>query len=181
MRADLVVLGWDDRRPWAKDKPQRSFDELKSEPPCEFLVFKDRGLDMSRVLIPTAGGPDSDLSADVATALESSVGAEVSLLHVVDSPAARAAGTAFLRSWAERRGLGDAELLVDDSGDVEGAIERAAADKSLVLIGATERGLLSRLVTDSLHLNVINELDCSVAIAERPAGRSLLRRVFGRR
>jgi formate/nitrite transporter FocA (FNT family)/nucleotide-binding universal stress UspA family protein len=181
MRADLVVLGWDDRRPWAKDKPQRSFDELKSEPPCEFLVFKDRGLDMSRVLIPTAGGPDSDLSADVATALESSVGAEVSLLHVVDSPADREAGTAFLRSWAERRGLGDAELLVDDSGDVEGAIERAAADKSLVLIGATERGLLSRLVTDSLHLNVINELDCSVAIAERPAGRSLLRRVFGRR
>lgn len=136
---------------------------------------------MSRILLPTAGGPDSDLSAEIANTLKDSIGAEVSLLHVVGSPADAAGGKEFLRSWAEERDLGDAEFLVDDSGDVEAAIERAAADRSLVLIGATERGLLSRLVTDSLHLSVISELDCSVAIAERPAGRNVLRRLFGRR
>ena len=181
MRADLVLLGWDDDRPWATDKPQRSLDELKSEPPCDFLVFKDRGRDLSRVLIPTSGGPDSDLSAEVANALKASVGAEVSLLHVVDSAAEREAGVEFVGSWAAEHGLGDAEVIVDDTGEVESAIERAAADQTLVLIGATERGLLSRLITNSLHLNVINHLDCSVAIAERPAGRNILRRLFGRR
>ena len=181
MDADLVMLGWDDDRPWARDKPQTSFDELKHEPPCDFLVFKDRGLDASRVLIPTAGGPDSDLSAEVANALKASVGAEISLLHVVDSPDQREAGEEFLNSWAEERNLGGAELLVDDSGEIEGAIERAASDQTLVLIGATERGLLSRLLTNSLHLSVINHLDCSVAIAERPAGRNIVRRLFGRR
>jgi len=180
MQADLVLLGWDDNRPWATDRPQRGLDEFKSELPCDFLVYKDRGDDMSRILLPTAGGPDSDLSAEIANTLKDSIGAEVSLLHVVDSPAEAERGEEFLRAWAEERDLGDAELLIDDSGDVEAAIERAAADKSIVLIGATERGLLSRLLTDSLHLSVINELDCSVAIAERPAGRNVLRRLFGR-
>ena len=181
MQADLVLLGWDDNRPWATDKPQRGLDELKSELPCDFLVYKDRGDDMSRILLPTAGGPDSDLSAEIANTLKDSIGAEVSLLHVVESPADTEQGEAFLRSWAEEHDLGDAEFLVDDSGDVEVAIERAAADKSLVLIGATERGLLSRLVTDSLHLSVISDLNCSVGIAERPAGRNVLRRLFGQR
>ena len=181
MGADLVLLGWDDDRPWATDKPQRGLDELKSELPCDFLVYKDWGSDMSRILLPTAGGPDSDLSAEIANTLKDRIGAEVSLLHVVESPADTEQGEAFLRSWAEEHDLGDAELLVDDSGDVEAAIERAAADKSLVLIGATERGLLSRLVTDSLHLSVISDLNCSVGIAERPAGRNVLRRLFGQR
>jgi formate/nitrite transporter FocA (FNT family)/nucleotide-binding universal stress UspA family protein len=180
MAADLVVLGWDDDRPWARDKPQRSLDQLKHEPPCDFLVLKDRELDLSRVLVPTAGGPDSILSAEVATALGASIGTEVSLLHVVDSPAERAAGTEFLRSWAADHDLAEAELLIDDSGDVEGAIAREATDESLVLLGASERGVLSRFVTNSLHLSVVNDLDCSVAIAERPAGRNLLRRLFGR-
>lgn len=180
MSADLVVLGWDDGRPWAQDKPQRSIDQLKREPPCDFLVVKDRGLDMSRVLVATDGRTNATLSAEIANALAASVGAEVSLLHVVDSSAERAAGTAFLRSWAEENDLEGAELLVDDSGDIEGAIARASADHSLVLIGATERGVLSRLVTGSLHLNVINDLDCSIAITERPAGRNLLRRLFSR-
>ena len=180
MAADLVVLGWDDGRPWARDKPQRSIDQLKREPPCDFLVLKDRGLDLSRVLVATDGRTNATLSAEVANALRAGVGAEVSLLHVVDSPAERAAGREFLRSWAEENDLADAELLVDDAGDIERAIAGASADHSLALIGATERGVLSRLVTDSLHLDVVDELDCSVAITERPAGWGLLRRLFGR-
>ena len=159
MAADLVVLGWDDGRPWARDKPQRSIDQLKREPPCDFLVLKDRGLDLSRVLVATDGRTNATLSAEVANALTAGVGAEVSLLHVVDSPAERAAGTEFLRSWAEENDLADAELLVDDSGDIERAIARASADHSLALLGATERGVLSRLVTDSLHLNVVDEVE----------------------
>jgi len=99
---------------------------------------------------------------------------------VVDSAAKREDGEAFLRSWGEEHDLADAELIVDDSGNVEKAIERETADKSLVLIGATERGLLSRLVTNSLRLSVVNELDCSVGLTERPTGRGVFHRVFGR-
>ncbi|WP_254767321.1 formate/nitrite transporter family protein [Salinilacihabitans rarus] len=177
--ADLVVMGWGNDRPWGAARAERPMDELTSQLPCDFLVLESRGLDVSRALLPTAGGPDSDLSAEVAETLRTVVGTEVTLLHVVDGPEEREAGEQFLSEWAAEHGLEDATFVVDDSGDVEGAICREADDHSLILIGATEEGLLYRLVTDSLHMDVVNEVDSSVLLAERPGERSLIQRLFG--
>jgi nucleotide-binding universal stress UspA family protein len=177
--ADLVVMGWDENHRWGTLRSGRPLDELTNTLPCDFLVLRDRGLDTSEVLLPTAGGPDSDLSAEVARALRDSVGSTVRLLHVVDSPEARAAGEQFLEEWAAERNLDDAELIVDDSGDVERVIAREAPEHGLVLIGATERGMLSRLARGSLHLQVIDDVDSSVLLAERPHRRSLRQRLFG--
>jgi len=179
-RPDLVVMEWERNELWASARAERPLDELTNQLPCDFLVVKDRDLDYSRVLLPTAGGPDSDLSAEVARALDTAVGSEVSLLHVVDSPRRREAGEAFLREWAAEHDLSDAAMTVDDSGNVEAAIERAAADNTMVMLGATERGLLARLVTNSLHLNVVDEVDASVVLSERPTDRSFVDRLIGR-
>jgi formate/nitrite transporter FocA (FNT family)/nucleotide-binding universal stress UspA family protein len=179
-RPDLVLMGWGNGRLWSAARAERPLDELTNRLPSDFLVVKDRGLDCSRVLLPTAGGPDSDLNAEVALALRETAGAAVSLLHVVGGPGEREAGETFLEEWAAEHDLGDARIVVDDGGDVEGAIEREATDHTLVLIGATERGMLSRLVTDSLHLDVVNHVDASVALAERPTDRPVFDRLFGR-
>ncbi|QZX99276.1 formate/nitrite transporter family protein [Halobaculum rubrum] len=178
-RPDLVMMGWADDGVWASARAERPIDELTNRLPCDFLVVKDRGLDCSRVLLPTAGGPNSVLSAEVARGLREALGAEISLLHVADGSGDRDRGEAFLAEWAAENDLEDADRIVDESGDVEDSIERAAADNTLVLIGATEQGLLSRLVSDSLHMNIADDVEASLLLAERPSDRPLLKRLIG--
>jgi amino acid transporter/nucleotide-binding universal stress UspA family protein len=169
---DLAVIGWGETK---RSRIEMGLDEVTDSIPCDFLVLKDRGFDPEHVLVPTAGGPDSDLSAMVARELAAEYGSAVTLLHVDDDAAA---GEAFLDEWAAEHGLQDAEKRVE-SGDVEAAIERAAKDCSMVIIGATERGLLSRLIGGSLIMDVVEEVDCSVLLAEKARKRSLRERIFG--
>jgi nucleotide-binding universal stress UspA family protein len=159
----------------AGGRVEGALDELTHDLPCDVLVLDERGFDPSEILLPTAGGHSSDLSAAVARALQETTDARVSVLHVADDVAS---GRAFLEEWVADHGLTGVELLVE-TGDVEAAIGDAATDKSLVLVGATERGLVSRIVGGSLTLSVLDDLDTTVLLAERPRTRSIRERLFG--
>jgi nucleotide-binding universal stress UspA family protein len=174
---DAVVMGYGGAR-FAGGRAETAMEELSRSLPCDFLVLKDRDFDASKVLLPTAGGYSSDLSAEVARALRDVFDAEVSVLYVTDEGEAEA-GRAFIAEWAADHDLDDAELLVE-TGDVEENIARAAEEATLVVIGATEKGLLSRVVGGSLAFAVLEDLDTSVLLAERPSSRSLRERLFGR-
>jgi amino acid transporter/nucleotide-binding universal stress UspA family protein len=176
-KADLVVMGWGADAHGSPGRAESAYDEVVGDPPCDFLVFRDRGFDPERILLPTAGGPDSDLSAETVATLRDEFDAEITLLHVADD-GEEAEGSEFLERWAAEHGLEDAEFRVE-TGDIENAIERASTDATLVVIGATERGLLSRLVSRSLVLDVVDRIDSSVLLAERTRARSLWERLFG--
>jgi len=175
--ADLVVLGWGPDAHWSPGRTESALDDVAGDLPCDFLALRDRGFDPSRVLVPTAGGPDSELGAELATDLRREFDAEVSLLYVADEGES-AEGADFLAQWASDHDLGDADLHVE-TGDVESAIESAARDATLVVLGASERGLLQRLVGGSVVMDVVDDVDCSVVLAEKRTERSLRQRLFG--
>jgi nucleotide-binding universal stress UspA family protein len=177
--ADLVVMEWGEDGVWKAARADRPLDDLTRQLPCDFLVLKDRDLDTSEVLVPTAGDAAGDLSADVARTLRDVDRSTVSLLRVVDGESERERGEQFLADWAVEQGLDDAIRTVDVSGDIEGAIAREAASQTLVILGASERGLLSRLARDALYLDAIDDLDCSVLLAEPESKKGLIGRLFG--
>ena len=175
--ADTVIMGYGGTQ-FAGGRAEGTLDELTHDLPCDFLVLDGQELDLTDVLVPTAGGPSSDLSAEVAHALRETIGVDVSLLHIVES-GGEAAGREFLSDWAAGHQLEDAELRIE-TGDVETLIRQIGSEYSLVIIGATERGLLSRIVRGSIVFDTIESLETPVILAERPSSRSLRERLFGR-
>lgn len=175
--ADVCLMGWGPNSPGVAGRAESVVDELALSLPCDVLVFRDRGFDPSRILLPTTGGPHTDMAAIVARILKAEFGSEVTLLHVADDVDE---GWEFLEIWAAEHDLDDARLEIE-TGDVEEAIEGAADDHTMILIGATEAGVLSRLARRSLVFDVLYEVDCSVLITERETKRSLFERLFRRR
>jgi nucleotide-binding universal stress UspA family protein len=176
--ADTVVMGYGGTR-FTGGRAEGTLEELTHDLPCDFLVLDGQRLDLSDVLVPTAGGPSSDLSAEVARALRDALGIEVSLLHIVDAGEEDEGGE-FLEEWAKGHQLGDANLRIE-AGEVETLIGDIGAEYSLVIIGATEHGLLSRIVRGSLVFDTIETLKTPVLLTERPSSRSFRERLFGRR
>jgi formate/nitrite transporter FocA (FNT family) len=176
--ADLVLMGWGEGQLWNAARAERSIDVLTRSLPSDFLVVDPRDLDPSRILLTTAGGDDIGVGATVVRALRDAVGADVRVLHVVEDEASVPEGEAFLEEWVAEHDLSEAERVVS-TGDVEDAIVAAASDRTLVFLGATERGLLSRLVRGTLHLDVHERVDASVALVERARPRTLIERLLG--
>lgn len=175
--ADVCVMGWGQDSLGVAGRTEPIVEELAHSLPCDFLVFKNRGFDPSRILLPTTGGPHTDMAAIVARILRTEFDSDVTLLHVAEDVNE---GREFLNSWAAKHNLSDATLRVE-TGDIERTIENAADEHTMILIGATETGVLSRLARGSLVLDVLDNVDCSVLIAERQTKRNLLERLIGRR
>lgn len=177
---DLLLVERGDNHLWSSGRAEGRLDELTRRLPCDVIILEDRGFDPERVLLPVVDNPHAELNAQIAKALQSVHDSSITLLSVARTEGERERATEDLRNWAIDHGLEDGSQVVE-TGDVEAAIERGAQDHSMILIGATEQGLLSRTVSETLHYDIISETGRTVLMAERPTDRSFLERLFKRR
>jgi amino acid transporter len=178
-RADTVVLGWGPQSHGSPGRAEGVFDDLAGDLPCDFVVFKDMGFDPSKILIPTTGGPDSEVSAVLGRVLHDEFDSEVTLLHLVGSDEERDEGEMFLETWGKDHAFERAERRVEVGDDAYESILDISKDYTLMILGATEKGILRRLTERSGISNVVEESGISVLLAEQARHRSLAERLFG--
>ncbi len=169
--ANLVVADWGDDSRWSTRRTRFRLRTLASRLPCEvFVMDSSRGFDPSRILLPTAGGPETKVGAELVRDIRDRHGSEVRLLHAADDTED---GKEFLEQWARENSLDDAERTVV-SDDAVVAITDAADDATLVVLGATGEGVLWRPVKRSIVWKVIDRIDTQFVVVERREKKSFV-------
>ncbi len=187
----LLLLHWDaatlaDRR----ERLGRVLDPLLDNPPCDVLVMRG---DLPpngarRILIPTAGGPNVALAARVARSIARATEGRVTLLYVRTPP--RPGREVMPAEEVFRVTMGDwagdpifETRVIEAKGVFQGILKEAqSGEYDLLFVGATEEGILRRVLVGDVPRRLAAQSPIPVGIAERkaPRTRTVARRVIRR-
>jgi uncharacterized hydrophobic protein (TIGR00271 family) len=152
---DLILMGWS-----GEPTPQTYYlgpviDPIVQQAPCDVAVLKGKLPDrLNRVLIPTAGGPHALAAVQIGLDLTAGSKTEVVALHLIRDPA-----TAADRQQAQAMldqtlaGVEEAERVsrrIARTGDIRQGILEAADRSDLLLLGASEEGVLDEITFGGL-------------------------------
>lgn len=185
---DLLLLRWSSHAPALRRGPLGPvLDSLLDSPPCDVVVVRGDvpAEGPRRILIPTAGGPNVRLAVRVARTLAAGTGGAVTLLYVHTQR--RTSHPPLPPAEVFRTTLGDlagdpvfTTRVVEARGAVQGIREEAAQGYDLLFIGATEEGMLRRVLVGDVPLRVADGTPIPLAIAKRraPRAHTLARRAW---
>ena len=169
--SDLVLLGWRGRRKRYSDYALGSnIDTVVENAECDVAVLKTDGTtDSKRVLVPTAGGPNTDLAEQFAAAYAES-GADVTLFNVVMDGDVETAQSALTEKQEE---LAESDTGVDiatqEGGDIAQTILQYARDGDFdsIIIGAAGEGILRRVLFGEIPETVGGEFEGEVVMVRK--------------
>ncbi|MFC4436729.1 MULTISPECIES: universal stress protein [Natrialbaceae] len=168
---ETILLGWRGR-PRRRDVVLGShIDDVLADAPCDVLVKRidrDRRA-VSSVLVPVAGGPNTEFAAETAGALARAHDARIELVTVV--PDREEATVAEARDFLDRTApaLGAVESVeqtVFEGSVVETIVDRSA-DHDVTVVGAAEGGFLRRALVGDVPEAIGQEADGVVLMAKR--------------
>jgi amino acid transporter/nucleotide-binding universal stress UspA family protein len=189
-RANLMILGW----PGYTDSPHQAFgsviDLIAINPPCDLAVvlFRKRR-DPRRILVPTSGGPNANLTISLAvdqarSFAERTGEAPVITLLNICAPAG-VSPEVHARAYELLHNLGSAydypfEVKVIPDNDVVGGIVNESANHDLIVIGATNEGVFDQVLFGTIPERVAIGAPVTVIMVKSYRGlvRSWIRRNF---
>jgi nucleotide-binding universal stress UspA family protein len=185
--SNLILLGWPGYTE-SKDKAfGRVIDYVSRNPPCDLAVVRFRKREeLKRILVPTAGGPNTSLALELAISQARQYEEQEGIKPTITALYVVRAGEEEGR-WAEKM-LEQTiapydyplETKVVTAPDVVTGILREAEGYNLVILGATREGLFDQLLFGAIPRRVAEECPKTVIMAKRYQGpvRSWIRRVI---
>jgi len=187
-QSNLILLGWPGYTE-SKDKAfGRVIDYVSRNPPCDLAVVRFRKREeLRRILVPTAGGPNTSLALELAISQarqyeeQERIKPTITALYVVregEEEKGRWAGRMLEQTVAPYDY--PLETKVVTAPDVVTGILREAEGYNLVILGATREGLFEQLLWGAIPRRVAEECPKTVIMVKRYQGpvRSWIRRVI---
>jgi nucleotide-binding universal stress UspA family protein len=173
--SDLILLGWSGYTDSAGRFFGSVIDPLLHNPPTDVAVVRyRRWRPLRRILVPVAGGPNSQravrLALDVAGG-EAETPVKVVLLTVVPEAASasdRLRAQQVIEQSLDGHGENEqVEVRIVEGASVVGAILAQAQDCDLIVMGATGEPLLRNLLVGGIPEQVVRESPVTVIVVKR--------------
>ena len=183
-RADFVVMGWKGYTTTRERVFGEIIDRVVNRVRADIAVVKlTPAPSFKRILLPTAGGPDSEFAVELLGPIVEAEDAEVTACYVISDDAG-ADEEKEAHGWIQRTlrhaNLGRVARRVIRSGSVAAGIARAGSSYDLVVMGAARTGLFKRLLFGEIPDQVGRHAQTSVMLVKRREGpaRAWLRRMM---
>jgi basic amino acid/polyamine antiporter, APA family len=170
--ADLILLGWRGLESEAGRLFGRTLDQVLEQATCDVAVVRPGGKSpFLNVLVPVAGGPNSERALEIAGMLADPKRGTVTALHVQSARGQPLDVAAIVTKVCRESSMSCdrfcGRVLVSD--DPRAVILREAATADLIVLGATE-GRFRRLIAATLPGDIARSCDRPLVIV-RAMGR----------
>lgn len=183
--ADALLLGWQERARPSDIVLGTTVDPVLRRAPCDVFVERIGTTTdtVDDILLPTDGGPHVEAATDLAGAIARANDATVTVASYLPWDATEADRETAIRHVHEASGrLADVPTKTDvhETDAVADAIVAAAADRDIVVMGATRERRFQNRVVGSVAETVGQRVPVPVIIARRRTSGSLLERALER-
>jgi amino acid transporter/nucleotide-binding universal stress UspA family protein len=185
--SNLILLGWLGATSTEGKAFGSVIDAVTKNPPCDVAMIRFRKREaLRRILVPTAGGPNSSLALELAIAQareyerENGIRPRITALYVArgEDPRLVETGKRILARATGRYDYPTEPKVVSAPTVVDGILQEAT-ETNLVVLGATDEGFFEQLLFGALPEQVARECPKTVMIVKRYRGpmKSLLQRL----
>ncbi len=184
--ADLLVMGWKGYTNTRARVFGEVVDRIIRHAPCDLILFKiGESRELRRCLLPTSGGPNARLAADLLNTLGRAYDMKIDAGNVVSPEATQEERTEAERWIDKTLAHIDPTLVAEkrliESKSVAGGIARESREFDLVVIGAAREPLFRQHLVGHIAEQVARYSPTSVMVVKRYEGaaKSVFKSFFG--
>jgi uncharacterized hydrophobic protein (TIGR00271 family) len=170
---DVLIMGWNGKISQGRYRLGRTLDPVVQSANCDVIVQEgETSLNLERILIPAAGGPNAPRALTLARTIAPQ--ANITALYVADQKLGQAevlVGQARLDLMIHRLSEEDFKMVqakvVKASTPVEGIVDEANAGYDLIILGAGNEGLVDRFIFGDIPQAILDQSPIPTMIVRR--------------